>query len=85
MSSQRIEFKIPETFEENVDSAIVRMNYLAPSIDFEYKAGSVFCSTSEENELDEIALKRDFFHQLYRDKIHRETFPIRKWLMSDEN
>lgn len=85
MQDQIIEFKIPETFKENVDGAIVRMNYLAPSIEFEYKEGSVFCISTNEQIMDRDAIKRDFFHQLYRDKIHRETLPIRKWLMSDEN
>jgi hypothetical protein len=59
--------------------ALARLGYLYPQFQFSRNMSIIYVSgvTSEH----EIAVKRDVFHTLYREKIYAETLPLRTALI----
>ena len=78
--------RVPEQFAEVVERAIVRLSYLYPSLDVTYDEPFVsFTDQDGETAISEEQIRKEVFHQLYREKIYVETLPIRRWLYSDDD
>lgn len=76
---------VPRSFNNYLDSAIVRAAYLYPNLNLEYSQNSGdSVIVSSESPFDFESFKRDFLNILYRERIYSETLPIRKTLYRTE-
>jgi hypothetical protein len=68
---------IPSAFLPYVDAAVLRFSYLNPALLVEQGVSTV---TLSDDCTDTAALKRDFLHLVYRERIYAETLELRKEL-----
>ncbi len=80
-----VTFTIPEQFSSQIDSATIRLSYLFPEIVFSRSKSEIIVSTNKQLAEESIVeIRRNVFHQLYKEKVYLDTLSIRKWLYSDE-
>jgi hypothetical protein len=65
---------VPEAFLPYVEAAVLRLSYLKPAVVVEHAAPAV---TLSEDRTDAAALKREFLHLVYRERIYAETLELR--------
>jgi hypothetical protein len=68
---------VPAAFLPYVEAAVLRFSYLKPAVVVEHAASAV---TLSDERTDAAALKRDFLHLVYRERIYAETLELRKEL-----
>ena len=81
----KYEFDVPSGFDIHLEKAVARLSYLYPEFSFSSAERKIQVDANE-NLTDEqtVELKRNVFHQIYRERIFQETLPIRRWLYSDD-
>jgi hypothetical protein len=68
---------VPPAFLPYVEAAVLRFSYLKPAVTIEHGGSTV---TLSDDRTDAAALKRDFLHLVYRERIYAETLELRKEL-----
>lgn len=68
---------VPPAFLPYVEAAVLRFSYLRPAVNVEQRGSTVTLSCDRT---DAAALKQDFLHLLYRERIYAETLELRKEL-----
>ena len=73
-----ISVPVTPTFSEVAEPAVVRLQYLYPDAEFRFNQdANEICIEFEEADGLERSLRKEVHYQLYREKIYKETLPIR--------
>ena len=76
---------VEKSFSDYIESSVIRLGYLYPDYDFRNEQNSIVIKSSKAIPKGEkSALKREVKFQLYRERIYKETLPIRKGFYSDD-
>jgi hypothetical protein len=70
---------IDEPYRSLASTVLVRLCYLYPHLKFSYQLNAIRVEGVQPS--DEIQVKRDISHALYREKIYEETLPLRTALI----
>lgn len=75
---------IPESLRSYVEDSLARLAYLYPDLElgFDTSRCQITARSKTEEAVDED-LHREVLYQLYREKVFRDTLPIRKRLYGD--
>jgi hypothetical protein len=74
---------IQNAFKEYVDSALVRFNYLYPEVNVNREEETLmFSFDQDEGDIEIDLIKKEFNYLLYREKIYKDTLPVKRWLFS---
>lgn len=76
--SDSLRVEIPPAFREFADAALVRLRYLYPTTHF-LSCGTEIIAQPGAG-VDTSELTRDINYLLYRERIYRETVPLRRML-----
>ena len=74
-SVKKLQIWISSDFSDDVPSALLRFRALNPSFEADEKEEGVLISSNTP--FDRYAAESEFFNLLYKEKIYRETLPIR--------
>ena len=75
---------VEKSFVNCIEPAVTRLGYLYPDYDFDGKENSIIIRSPKAIPKSEISLlKREVKFQLYRERIYKETLPIRNGFYSD--
>jgi len=69
---------IPNSFKKYIDPTVVRFEYLYPKLVIKFENSEIIFSNFEDEKLNFDEIKKEFFHQLYKEKIYSDTLEIRK-------
>ena len=83
LNSRIVMFAVEPTFSEYVSSAITRLGYVYPAYRFSAETGGISVSGALPD--DPSDLRRDVLHMLYRERIFKETLPLRRRLLEALN
>ena len=76
---KEIIIKIPKSFENYLDAAIVRATYLYPNLEItKSEKSDSLAIISENGNFDRHKFQKDFLNILYRERIYSDTLAIRK-------
>ena len=79
-----MKLEIPEEFLDCLDAVIIRIGYLYPDLKISKGENNILIEHSGEKQVGfDKEVKQEIFMQLYREKIYRDTLPIKKWLFSE--
>ena len=79
-----MKLEIPEEFLDCLDAVIIRIGYLYPDLKISKEDNNILIEHSGEKQVGfDKEVKQEIFMQLYREKIYRDTLPIKKWLFSE--
>lgn len=77
----RLAFAVPEALRSVVEEGLARLGYLYPDLDLRFDpASSQIVAKGSGSGTDPQALRKELLYQLYREKIFRDTLPIRRRL-----
>lgn len=76
---KEIIIKIPKSFENYFDAAIVRAKYLYPDLEITKSENSESLTIISKNgNFDKSKFEKEFLNILYRERIYSDTLAIRK-------
>tara|TARA_A100001015_G_scaffold229247_1_gene259166 strand:- start:3309 stop:3569 length:261 start_codon:yes stop_codon:yes gene_type:complete len=79
-----MKLEISEEFLDCLDAVIIRIGYLYPDLKISKEDNNILIEHSGEKQVGfDKEVKQEIFMQLYREKIYRDTLPIKKWLFSE--
>ena len=80
-----ISLEVPEGFRDCAESALMRLGYLYPHVAFSYDAQACEVHAGwSDGAVTALELEKEIRFQLYRERIHAETLPIRKRLYGND-
>ena len=83
--SELIKIEIDNSLCEFIESAVSRLSYLHPEYNFKSHQNYIAITGDESiSQEDKTELKKEINFQLYRERIYKETLPIRKGFYSDD-
>ena len=68
---------IPNSFEKYIDQTVVRFGYLYPNLEIKFDNCEIIFSSIEDIKINFDEVKKEFLHQIYKEKIYSETMEIR--------
>jgi len=77
---EEISIVISKSFREFVESALVRLGYLFPDIEWSFDEGSSEIRAGIRGNENPNEIRKEILFQLYREKIYHDTLPIRNTL-----
>ncbi len=76
-----LEIPVAEEFEPFVEAALMRVGYLLPGTPMEYEKGRRLISVHIDESQDPQQIAKEIRYALYRERIYKETLPIRNRIL----
>jgi len=76
-----VEIPVSEEFLPFVEAALMRVGYLLPGVPLEYEKNRSLISVHVDDDQDPQRLAKEVRYALYRERIFKETLPIRKRIL----
>ncbi len=78
---RHLEIPVSEQFQPYVEAALTRVGYLIPEAQIEYNKNNAMITVYISGDVDEIHISKEVKYALYREKIYKETLPIRNKIL----